>query len=74
VQWLFANDLVDEINLFVFPVLVGNGKRLFPEAGPDTALELIESRATPSGVTIQAYRTAGRAQYGTATADLTYVR
>jgi dihydrofolate reductase len=40
------------------------GARLFPDAGQDTALELVESRATTSGVTMQVYRTAGRPQYG----------
>ena len=63
VRWLLDNDLVDEINLFVFPVVVGQGTRLFPDTGPDTALELVESRATPSGVTIQVYRPTGRPQY-----------
>src|ERR687893_66746 len=47
-----------------YPVVVGQGRRLFPDSGRDTALELVESRATASGVTIQAYRTAGRPQYG----------
>ena len=54
-RWLLANDLVDEINLFTFPVIVGQGTRLFPESGPDVALELVRSRATPSGVTIEVY-------------------
>ncbi len=63
----FENELVDEINLFTFPVVVGQGTRLFPDTGPDRALELVESRATPSGVTIQLYRPAGRPQYATAT-------
>ncbi len=66
---LLDNDLVDEITLLTFPVVVGQGRRLFPDAGLDTALELVESRATANGVTIQVYRTAGRPQYGTATAD-----
>ena len=64
-RWLLDNDLVDEINLFIFPVVVGQGTRLFPDAGPDRALELVGSQeVTPSGVTIQVYRTAGRPQYG----------
>jgi len=63
----FENELVDEINLFTFPVVVGQGTRLFPDTGRDRALELVESRATPSGVTIQLYRPAGRPQYATAT-------
>src|SRR5260370_10610394 len=53
---LLDNDLVDEMNLFTFPVVVGQGTRLFPDTGRHRALELVESRATPSGVTIQVYR------------------
>jgi dihydrofolate reductase len=66
-RWLLDNDLVDEMNLFTFPVVIGQGTRLFPDTGRDRALELVESRATPSGVTIQVYRSAGRPQYQTAT-------
>ena len=62
---LLDNDLVDEITLLTYPVVVGQGRRLFPDSGRDTALELVESRATANnGVTIQAYRTAGRPRYG----------
>src|SRR5688572_12201457 len=35
VRWLLENDLVDEINLITIPVVVGQGTRLFPDAGPD---------------------------------------
>ena len=66
VRRLFENRLVDEIILLTYPVVVGQGTRLFPAAGPDTALELVDSRATASGVTIQVYRPAGRPQYATA--------
>src|SRR5881409_2149322 len=59
-RWLLDNDLVDEINLFTFPVVVGQGTRLFAATGPYIALDLVDSRATPSGVTIQVYRTTGR--------------
>jgi dihydrofolate reductase len=70
VRWLFDKDLVDEINLLTMPVVVGQGTRLFPHTGPDMALELVGSQAvTPSGVTIQVYRPAGRPQYATATAN-----
>jgi dihydrofolate reductase len=55
-RWLLDNDLVDEMILFTFPVIVGQGTRLFPDTGRGRTLELIESRATPSGVTIQVYR------------------
>jgi dihydrofolate reductase len=64
VRLLLDNDLVDEITLLTYPVIVGQGKRLFPESGQDTALELVESRATASGVTMQVYRTTGRPRYG----------
>jgi dihydrofolate reductase len=57
---LLGEDLVDEINLFIFPVVVGAGTRLFAESGPEMKLEMVESRTTPSGVTIQVYRPAGR--------------
>jgi dihydrofolate reductase len=70
IRWLLDHDLVDEINLLTIPVVVGQGTRLFPDTGPDMALELVVSQeATPSGVTIQVYHPAGRPQYGTATAD-----
>jgi dihydrofolate reductase len=69
VRWLLDNHLVDEITLLTYPVVIGQGTRLFPATGPDTALELLASRATPSGLILQVYRPAGRPQYATATAD-----
>jgi dihydrofolate reductase len=68
IRWLLDNQLVDEMNLLVCPVVVGQGTRLFPDSGPDIALDLVESRTTPKGVTIQVYRPTGHPQYGTATA------
>jgi dihydrofolate reductase len=70
VRWLFDNHLVDEITLLTYPVVIGQGTRLFPDTGPDTALDLVDSRATTKGVTIQVYRPTGRPQYATATAEL----
>ena len=67
VRWLFDNQLVDEITLLTVPVVVGQGTRLFPDTGPDIALDLVDSRVTPKGVTIQVYRPTGRPQYATAT-------
>jgi dihydrofolate reductase len=67
IRWLLDNDLVDEMTLFTFPVVVGQGTRLFPDTGPDRALDLVASRATPSGVTIQVYQPTGHPQYATAT-------
>ena len=68
-RWLLDNQLVDELTLFTFPVIVGQGTRLFPDTGRDSALELVGSRATPRGVTIQVYRPSGRPQYANRTAD-----
>lgn len=64
VRWLMAHDLIDEYRLMTFPVVVGQGARLFPEGGPGMALELIESRVTGSGVTIGRYRSAGAFRSG----------
>jgi dihydrofolate reductase len=61
-RWLLDNDFVDEMNLFIFPVVVGQGTRLFPDTGPYGALDLVDSRATPTGITIQVYRPAARPQ------------
>jgi dihydrofolate reductase len=69
VRWLFDHQLVDEITLLVCPLVVGQGTRLFPDTGPDAALDLVESRTTPKGVTIQVYRPTGRPQYATAAPD-----
>jgi dihydrofolate reductase len=63
IRWLLDNHLVDEITLLTYPVVIGQGRRLFPDTGRDTALELLESRVTPGGVIIQVYRPAGRPEY-----------
>jgi dihydrofolate reductase len=64
-RWLLAHDLVDEMTLLIVPVIVGQGARLFPDTGPDLALELVDSRAYPNGITVQVYRPNGRPQYAT---------
>jgi hypothetical protein len=53
------------MTMLIIPVVVGQGTRLFPDAGPDIALDLIDSRADSRGVTIQVYRPAGRPLYAT---------
>lgn len=65
-RWLLENDLVEEMTLIVVPVILGQGARLFPETGPDLALDLIESRVDSKGVMIHVYRPAGRPRYATA--------
>ena len=67
IRWLLDNQLVDEITLLTYPVIIGQGMRLFPDTGGDRSLELVESRATSSGVTIQVYRPTGRPQYANPT-------
>jgi dihydrofolate reductase len=69
VRWLLANDLVDQLDLVTYPVIIGQGTRLFPGTGPDMALRLLASRTTPGGITIQTYRPEGRPRYQTETLD-----
>jgi dihydrofolate reductase len=66
IRRLLLDGLVDEMVLLTYPVVVGQGTRLFPDRGPDAALDLVESRATTGGVTIQVYRPAGRPTYASA--------
>ena len=73
VRWLLAMDLVDQLDLLTYPVVVGQGTRLFPDSGPDTALDLVNSRTTSRGITIQTYRPVGRPEYATSTADPNHV-
>ena len=40
IGWLLENDLVDEMTLLIVPVVLGQGARLFPDSGPDIALDL----------------------------------
>jgi dihydrofolate reductase len=64
-RWLLDRDLVDELTLVVYPLVVGDGLRLFPEHGPAHDMELVASKATPSGISIQTYRPAGRLTFAT---------
>jgi dihydrofolate reductase len=69
IRSLLEHDLVDEMTLIIVPVILGQGARLFPQEGPDIALDLVESRTDSKGVTVQVYRPDGRPQYPTATTD-----
>lgn len=53
---LLAHDLVDELLLFIHPVLLGKGRRLFGDDGAVRTLELVESKPTRTGVIIATYR------------------
>ena len=57
IHTLVEKDLVDEYSLHVYPLVLGSGKRLFPE-GKRINLELIESQALPTGVVFQRYQPA----------------
>jgi dihydrofolate reductase len=56
VQGLLANDLVDELRLMVFPVVLGSGKRLFGESDDKLPLKLADSKTVGDGITILTYR------------------
>lgn len=63
-RWLLEHDLVDELNLVQFPVILGDGERLFPEHGADHALELVDTKIFATGVLGLTYRVGGRPAYG----------
>lgn len=64
IQTLLKNDLVDELWLKIFPVTLGNGKRLFAEGTIPAAFELTESKTTPKGVIFANYKRAGDIKTG----------
>ncbi|MFC5799823.1 dihydrofolate reductase family protein [Streptomyces formicae] len=61
---LMAHDLIDEMHLLVYPVVLGSGLRLFADGVPPTRFGLVSSSVTSKGVAIHTYRTAGRPEYG----------
>ncbi|HEY1797233.1 MAG TPA: dihydrofolate reductase family protein [Stellaceae bacterium] len=63
-QTLIAADLIDEHRLWVFPVVLGGGKRLFESGAPPHGLILVETRSTPKGVLLNHYRPAGSVKNG----------
>jgi len=65
-QTLIGADLVDEHRLWVFPVVVGEGKRLFEKGVPPRSLTLVETRSTPGGVLVSTYHPAGPLRTGSA--------
>jgi dihydrofolate reductase len=64
-RYLMSHDLIDEYRLLIFPVVVGDGTRLFDAMGLPTGLELVHHRTTGTGTLINVYRPTGRATYGT---------
>jgi dihydrofolate reductase len=57
-QWLLEHDLVDELRLMVFPVVLGTGKRVFGETSDKKPLRLVESKSVGDGVVILRYERA----------------
>lgn len=64
-QTLIAAELVDEYRIWVFPLVLGEGKRLFENGVPPGSLALVQTRSTPKGVLINVYRPAGSLPPGT---------
>ena len=59
IQTLLRDDLIDELRVWIFPLVLGNGKRLFGEGTVPGALKLVASTASKTGVTINVYERAG---------------
>ncbi|MFC4465985.1 dihydrofolate reductase family protein [Streptomyces xiangluensis] len=68
-QSLLAAGLIDELRLAIAPVVVGTGRRLFPDGGAPAGLRLLSNETTPGGLTILVYASTGLPEYGTYGAD-----
>lgn len=64
VHTLMEHDLIDEYRLMIFPVILGSGKRLFPETQTKRTLRLVDSRAFSSGVVVHTYHPSSKAEPG----------
>jgi dihydrofolate reductase len=64
-QSLLAAGLIDELRLVVAPVVLGHGRRLFPDGGPPAGLRLVSSESTPGGLALQIYDWTGLPDYAT---------
>jgi dihydrofolate reductase len=64
-QALLAAGLIDKLRLVVAPVVVGHGRRLFPDRGAAAGLRLLSSETTPGGLALQAYEWTGPPDYAT---------
>lgn len=66
-QSLMAAGLIDEIRLVIAPVVVGTGRRLFPDGGAPAGLRLLSSRTTPGGLALHTYQVTGSPGHATYT-------
>jgi dihydrofolate reductase len=64
IQTLLASDLIDEIDTFTFPIVLGNGKKLFDQGAKPAAFKLVDHRVTTMGVVIARYQRAGEVVTG----------
>lgn len=64
-QSLLADGLIDELRLVIAPVVVGSGRRLFPDGGAPAGLQLIRNDTTAGGLAVHVYESAGAPRYGT---------
>ena len=64
VHQLLATDLVDELRLLIYPILLGRGKRLFDDRAQASAFRLEQSKATPKGVSVNRYVREGEVRTG----------
>ncbi len=64
IQTLLTHDLVDELWLKIFPVTLGQGKRLFDKGTIPASFTLVESKTSPSGVIIASFKRAGEVKTG----------
>jgi dihydrofolate reductase len=64
VQTLMQHDLIDEYRLLTYPVVLGEGKRLFGDGAKPAALNWIDHKTTSTGVSIDVYTPAGEPTYG----------
>ncbi len=65
IQLLLKNDLVDELRLKIYPLILGKGKKLFAGGAVPAAFRLTKSLVTPTGVIIAAYKRSGKVKTGT---------
>jgi dihydrofolate reductase len=64
IQTLLKHDLIDEFRLWIFPVLLGTGKRLFADGTIPARLKLVETKTSGTGVVLQVLQSAGSPDYG----------
>ncbi len=69
IQTLLEHDLIDEIRVLIYPVVLGSGKRLFDRGAVPGGLELVRSDVSPSGVVMATYRTGAEIRYGSFAAE-----